>query len=218
MTMQVHKDFPNLHIVDHPLVQHKLTWLRCKDTPTNMFRTLLKEIALLMGYEITRNVPLTQTDIETPIQPMKAPVLAGRKPAVVPILRAGTGMADGLLELMPSARVGHIGLFRDPETKLPKEYYVNLPEPGGRLFILCDPMLATGNSAAYAVKVLIDRGVEEQNIRFLSLVAAPEGVQVMADACPSVPIYTAALDEKLNEKAYIVPGLGDAGDRIFGTR
>lgn len=216
--MRTHKDFPTLHIVDHPLVQHKLTFLRRSDTPTNMFRTLLKEIALLMGYEITRNVPLTQDKIETPLQPMQAPVLAGRKPAIVPVLRAGLGMVDGLLELMPSARVGHIGVFRDPETKMPKEYYVNLPQPGGRLFILCDPMLATGNSAAHAVNVLTERGVEEQNIRFLSLVAAPEGMKVFTDAHPGVAVYTASLDEKLNEKAYIIPGLGDAGDRLFGTR
>ncbi len=216
--MRTHKDFPSLHIIDHPLVQHKLTWLRKSDTPTNLFRSLLKEIALLMGYEITRNVPLTPIDITTPMQSMRAPVLAGRKPAIVPILRAGLGMADGLMELMPSARVGHIGLYRDHDTKLPQEYYANLPEPGGRLFILCDPMLATGNSAAHAVKVLIDRGVEEQNIRFMALVAAPEGVRVMMQACPGVAIYAAALDERLDEKAYIVPGLGDAGDRMFGTR
>jgi uracil phosphoribosyltransferase len=216
--MRTHKDFPSLHIVDHPLVQHKLTFLRKKDTPTNMFRTLLKEIALLMGYEITRNVPLTHIEMETPLQSMRAPVLAGRKPAIVPVLRAGLGMVDGLLELMPSARIGHIGVYRDPTTKMPEEYYVNLPEPGGRLFILCDPMLATGNSAAHAVKVLVDRGVEEQNIRFLSLVAAPEGMRVFSDAHPGVAVYTASLDEKLNEKAYIIPGLGDAGDRLFGTR
>lgn len=216
--MRTHKDFPSLHIVDHPLVQHKLTWLRKKETPTNMFRTLLKEVALLMGYEITRSVPLTREEIETPLQIMQAPVLAGRKPAVVPVLRAGIGMADGLVELMPSARVGHIGVFRDPKTKKPEEYYVNLPEPGGRLFILCDPMLATGNSAVHAVNVLMDRGVEEQNIRFMVLVAAPEGMKVFADAHPGVAVYAAALDEKLNEHAYIVPGLGDAGDRIFGTR
>jgi uracil phosphoribosyltransferase len=216
--MRIHPDFPTLHIVDHPLVQHKLTWLRKAETPTNMFRSLLREISLLMGYELTRNIPLTLEDIDTPLQKMAAPVLAGRKPAIVPILRAGLGMADGLMELMPGARVGHIGLYRDPETHQPKEYYVKLPEPGGRLFCLCDPMLATGNSAAHAVRVMIEHGVEEQNIRFLSLVAAPEGVTVLADAFPGLAIYTAALDEKLNDKAYIVPGLGDAGDRLFGTR
>lgn len=216
--MRTHKEFPNLHIVDHPLIQHKLTWLRRKETPTNLFRTLLREIALLMGYEITRRVPLTKIDIETPMQATRAPVLAGRKPAVVPILRAGIGMAEGLVELMPSARIGHIGVYRDPDTKQPKEYYVNLPEPGGRLFILCDPMLATGNSAVHAAKVLIEHGVEEQNIRFMALVAVPEGVRVFTDAHPGIAIYTAALDEKLDENAYILPGLGDAGDRIFGTR
>lgn len=216
--MRIHPKFPNLHIVDHPLVQHKLTWLRREETPTNMFRDLLKEISLLVGFEVTRNIPLTYQEVKTPMQPMRSPVLAGRKPAVVPILRAGLAMADGLVELMPSARVGHIGLYRDPESKMPKEYYVSLPKSEGRLFILCDPMLATGNSAVHAVEVLKQHGVEEQNIRFLALVAAPEGVQVMLDACPDVAIYVAALDEKLTKDAYIVPGLGDAGDRIYGTR
>jgi uracil phosphoribosyltransferase len=192
--------------------------MRRSDTPTAMFRHLLREIALLMGYEITRHIPLTKVPIETPLTETDAPVLAGRKPAIVPILRAGLGMADGLVELMPSARVGHIGLYRDPETKRPKEYYVKLPEPGGRLFILCDPMLATGHSAAYAADVLVKQGVEGQNIRFLSLVAAPEGVKVLSEAHPDVAIYTAALDEKLDGNAYIVPGLGDAGDRLFGTK
>ncbi len=216
--MSTHPDFPNLHVVDHPLIQHKLTWMRRTDTPTAMFRGLLKEISLLMGYEITREIPLSATRIETPVAPMTAPVLAGRKPAIVSVLRAGLGMIDGMRELMPGAREGHIGLFRDPETKRPVEYYVKLPEPGGRLFILCDPMLATGHSAAYAVEVLKKHGIEDQNIRFMALVSAPEGVQVMRDAHPEVKIYTAALDEKLNEKAYIVPGLGDAGDRLFGTK
>ena len=216
--MRTHPDFKNLHIVNHPLVRHKLTWMRKSDTPTTLFRALLKEIALLMGYEITRNVPMTATPIETPLTTMNAPVLAGRKLAVVPILRAGLGMADGLLELMPSARVGHIGLFRDPATKRPQEYYVKLPDLAGRLVILCDPMLATGHSAAHAVNVLRDAGAETANIRFLSLIAAPEGVRVFTDAHPSVAMYTAHLDEKLDENAYILPGLGDAGDRLFGTR
>lgn len=216
--MQKHDRFPTLHIVDHPLVQHKLTWMRRVETETSLFRQLLREIAMLMGYEITRHIPLTKQTVRTPLAEMKAPVLAGRKPAIVPILRAGLGMADGLMELMPSARLGHIGLYRDEETKRPKEYFVKLPKPEGRLFILCDPMLATGHSAAYAADVLVDRGVEEQNIRFLSLVAAPEGVAVLAERHPDVAIYTAALDEKLDENAYIVPGLGDAGDRLFGTR
>ncbi len=216
--MQRHDRFPTLHIVDHPLVQHKLTWMRRQETETSLFRQLLREISMLMGYEITRHVPLTKRKIETPLGGMKAPVLAGRKPAIVPILRAGLGMADGLVELMPSARLGHIGLYRDEETKRPKEYFVKLPEPEGRLFILCDPMLATGHSAAYAIDVLAKNGIEEQNIRFLSLVAAPEGVAVLAERHPDVAIYTASLDEKLDENAYIVPGLGDAGDRLFGTR
>ncbi|MBP5859059.1 uracil phosphoribosyltransferase [Marivibrio halodurans] len=216
--MKTDPKFPTLHIVDHPLVQHKLTWMRKKETPTAMFRHLLREISLLMGYEITRHVPMMTETIDTPLTDMEAPVLSGRKPAIVPILRAGLGMADGLVELMPSARLGHIGLYRDPATKRPKEYYVKLPEPGGRLFILCDPMLATGHSAAHAVDVLVREGVEEQNIRFLSLVAAPEGVKILSDAHPNVAIYTAALDEKLDANAYIVPGLGDAGDRLFGTK
>jgi len=216
--MQTHQDFPSLHIIDHPLVQHKLTWMRRTDTPTAMFRNLLREIALLMGYEITRHIPMTRQMIDTPLTAMEAPVLAGRKPAIVPILRAGSGMADGLVELMPNARVGHIGLYRDPITKRPKEYYVKLPTPGGRLFILCDPMLATGYSAAHAVDVLVREGVEEQNIRFLALVSAPEGVKVLSDAHPNVAIYTAALDDRLDENSYIVPGLGDAGDRLFGTK
>lgn len=216
--MRRHSDFPSLHIVDHPLVQHKLSWMRKLDTPTAMFRQLLKEIALLMGYEVTRHVPMTTERIETPLAPMDAAVLAGRKPAVVPILRAGLGMASGLVELIPGAREGHIGLYRDPETHEPREYYVKLPDTAGRLFILVDPMLATGNSAVHAVDVLNAHGVEDQNIRFMALVAAPEGVKVFAGAHPDVPIYVAGLDSHLNEKAYIVPGLGDAGDRLFGTK
>jgi len=213
-----HPDFPNLQVLDHPLIQHKLTWMRRKDTPTTMFRDLLREISELMGYEITREVPLKITQIETPVSPMKAPVLAGRKPVIVSVLRAGLGMAEGLRSLMPSAREGHIGLYRDPKTKRPVEYYQRLPEPGGRLFILCDPMLATGYSAAKALEILNEHGVEDQNIRFMALVAAPEGVRVLAEQFPDIRIYAAALDEKLNENAYIVPGLGDAGDRLFGTK
>lgn len=216
--MRRHPDFPSLHIVDHPLVQHKLSWMRKLDTPTAMFRQLLKEIALLMGYEITRHVPMTSERIETPLAPMDAPMLAGRKPAVVPILRAGLGMASGLVELIPGAREGHVGLYRDPDTHEPREYYVKLPDAAGRLFILVDPMLATGNSAVHAVNVLNAHGVEDQNIRFMALVAAPEGVKVFADAHPDVAVYVAGLDSHLNEKAYIVPGLGDAGDRLFGTK
>jgi uracil phosphoribosyltransferase len=209
---------PNLHVLGHPLIVHKLSIMRDRDTSTIKFRTLLKEIALLMGYEVTRNLPLEPIHIETPLAPMEAPMIAGKKLAVVPILRAGLGMAEGLLELVPSARVGHIGLYRDPATKRPVEYLVKLPEPEGRTFILVDPMLATGYSGAYAVDVLNRHGVADADIRFLALVSAPEGVAVMQDAHPDVEIYTAAVDSHLNEKAYIVPGLGDAGDRLFGTR
>jgi len=216
--MRTHPDFPSLHIVDHPLVQHKLTLMRDKSTSTNVFRTLLREISLLMGYEITRGLPLTTQRIETPLEPMDAPVVDGRKPAVVSILRAGLGMVDALHDLMPGARAGHIGLYRDPETHRPCEYYVKLPEPAGRLFILCDPMLATGHSAVHAMSVLAKHGVAPANIRFMALVSAPEGVRVFQEACPGVPVYTAALDARLNDHAYILPGLGDAGDRLFGTK
>lgn len=216
--MQKHKDYPNLFIVDHPLIQHKLTLMRRADTPTGLFRQLLKEAALLMGYEITRQLPMATEPIETPLGPMQAPVLAGRKPVIVSILRAGLGMAAGLYELMPSAREGHIGLFRDPDSKQPVQYYVKLPEQAGRLFILVDPMLATGNSAIRAIDLLNQHGVSDQNIRFMALVAAPEGMRKLSEAHPDVHVYTAALDEKLDEQAYIVPGLGDAGDRLFGTK
>jgi len=215
--MAIDPRFPNLHILDHPLIVHKLSHMRKKETSTKTFRQLLKEIALLMGYEITRQLPTELEEIETPICPMSAPVLAGKKSAIVPILRAGLGMADGLLELMPSARVGHIGMYRDPVTKRPVEYLRKLPTAEGRLYILVDPMLATGYSAAAGIEVLRDHGVAEENIRFMALVAAPEGVQVLLDSHPKVNIYVAGLDEKLNENAYIVPGLGDAGDRLYGT-
>ncbi|MFP5406518.1 MAG: uracil phosphoribosyltransferase [Gammaproteobacteria bacterium] len=209
--------FPNLFIVDHPLIQHKLSHMRDRATSTRTFRELLREITLLMGYEITRDMPLTTRQIETPLAPMQAPVIAGKKVAVVPVLRAGLGMADGLLELIPSAREGHIGLYRGEDHR-PVEYYVRLPEPEGRLFIVCDPMLATGHSAALAVRILADRGVAPDSIRYLALVAAPEGVAVFEKAHPRVPVYVAALDSHLDERDYIVPGLGDAGDRIFGTK
>lgn len=211
-------EFPNLHILDHPLIQHKLSLLRRKDTPTSAFRQLLKEIALLMGYELTRALPMTSARIETPVAAMDAPVLAGRKPVIVSILRAGLGMAEGMHELMPAAREGHIGLYRDAETKRPVEYFVKLPEHRGRLFILVDPMLATGNSAVYAVDVLNKHKVSDQNIRFLALVAAPEGMRVFQEAHPDVHVYAAALDDRLDDHAYITPGLGDAGDRLFGTK
>jgi uracil phosphoribosyltransferase len=212
------KQFPSLHVIDHPLIRHKLTLMRDKRSPTILFRQLLREIALLMGYEITRNLPVTTERIETPITAMEAPVIAGKKVVIVSILRAGLGMADGLQDLIPSARMGHIGLYRDPQTKRPVEYFVKLPEPEGRTFIICDPMLATGYSAVAAIDILNRRGVSDADIRFLALVAAPEGMRVFADAHPTIPVYAAALDDHLNDHAYIVPGLGDAGDRLFGTK
>jgi uracil phosphoribosyltransferase len=210
--------FPNLFILNHPLIQHKLSHMREHDTSTRTFRELLREITLLMGYEITRDLPLTTRQIRTPLVTIDAPVIAGKKLAVVPILRAGIGMSDGLLELVPSARVGHIGVFRDPATHEPVEYMVRLPDTTDRTFILCDPMVATGNSAVHAIDVLKKRGVPDEQILFLALVAAPEGVLVVQDAHPNVKVYVASLDSHLNEHAYIIPGLGDAGDRIFGTK
>ncbi|WP_448189222.1 uracil phosphoribosyltransferase [Azospirillum sp. sgz301742] len=216
--MRTHPDFPSLFILDHPLIQHKLTLMREKQRSTGGFRQLLREISLLMGYEITRDLPMTTERIETPMEPMDAPVLAGKKLAIVPVLRAGLGMAQGLHELVPSAREGHIGLYRDHDTKMPHEYLVKLPEPEGRIFIVVDPMLATGNSAVHACDVLNRHGVADENIRFLALVAAPEGIRIFHAAHPKVKVFTAALDSHLNEHAYIVPGLGDAGDRMFGTK
>ncbi|MBP7335019.1 uracil phosphoribosyltransferase [Niveispirillum sp.] len=211
-------DFPNLFVLDHPLIQHKLSCMRDKNRSTMGFRQLLREIALLMGYELTRDLPLTVERIETPLCPMDAPVIEGKKLAVVPILRAGLVMAEGLLELVPAAREGHIGLYRDHDTKRPVEYLVKLPDAAGRVFILVDPMLATGHSAIHAVDVLNRHGVDDSQIRFMALVSAPEGVRTFHAAHPDVPVYTAALDSHLNENAYIVPGLGDAGDRLFGTK
>ena len=209
--------FPTLFILDHPLIQHKLSHMRDRTTSTRTFRQLLRELTLLMGYEITRDLPMTTRPIETPLCPRDAPVIAGKKIAVVPVLRAGLGMAEGLMELIPSARQGHVGLYRG-EDKRPVEYYVRLPEIEGRSFIVCDPMLATGHSGAHAVQTLIDRGVPASQIRFLALVAAPEGVTAFAAMHPTVPVYVASLDSHLDANAYIVPGLGDAGDRIFGTK
>ncbi|WP_209424298.1 uracil phosphoribosyltransferase [Pararhodobacter sp. SW119] len=207
----------HLTVVDHPLVQHKLTIMRDKTTSTAKFRQLLREVSMLLAYEVTRRMEMTTQRIETPIQPMDAPIIAGRKLALVSILRAGNGLLDGILELVPSARVGFIGLYRDPETLQPVQYYCKLPsELDERLVIVVDPMLATGNSSAAAVDLLKQAGA--QNIRFLCLLAAPEGVKRMKEAHPDVPIVTAALDERLNDHGYIVPGLGDAGDRMFGTK
>ena len=215
--MKTDPRFPNLFILDHPLIQHKLTLMRDKETSTRTFRQLLRELTLLMGYEVTRNLPLTTRTIETPMTTMEAPVIAGKKLVVVPVLRAGIGMADGLVDLVPSARIGHIGLYRDADFR-PVEYLVRLPELDGRTFILCDPMIGTGYSAAHAVDVLKKRGVPAKDILFLALVASPEGMKVYCDQHPDVPIYIAALDDHLDEHAYIIPGLGDAGDRLFGTK
>ena len=205
-----------LHIVDHPLIIHKLSIMRNKRTGSKDFRELLNEIAMLMGYELTRDLPLEDIVIETPITKMTAKTISGKKLAIVPILRAGLGMVDGLQSLVPVAKVGHIGLYRDPETHKPVEYYCKLPQDiEDRIVILVDPMLATGGSASDALTMLKERGCK--HIRFMCLVAAPEGVKKVQDDHPDVDIYTAALDECLNDHAYIVPGLGDAGDRIFGT-
>ena len=209
--------FPSLFIVDHPLIQHKLSHMRDRDTSSRTFRDLLREITLLMGYEVTRDTPLTTRRITTPLTTMDAPVIAGRKLAIVPVLRAGLGMGDALLELVPSARVGHVGAYRDDHHR-PVEYYVRLPDIEGRSFIVCDPMIGTGHTAAHAVGVLKKRGIAAANIRFLALVASPEGLAVFAESHPDVPLYVAALDDHLNDHAYIVPGLGDAGDRLFGTK
>ncbi len=206
----------NLHVIDHPLITHKLSIMRNRKTGSKDFRELLNEIAMLMGYEVFRDLPLEEITIETPITKMKAKMVSGRKLAIVPILRAGLGMVDGLQNLVPVAKVGHIGMYRDPETHKPVEYYCKLPtDIEERLVVLVDPMLATGGSAVDALCKLKDHGC--RNIRFMCLVAAPEGVKAVQEAHPDVDIYTAALDECLNEHAYIVPGLGDAGDRIFGT-
>ncbi|MCQ2456192.1 MAG: uracil phosphoribosyltransferase [Clostridia bacterium] len=205
------------HVMNHPLITHKLTIMRQKDTGSKDFRELLNEIAMLMGYEITRNLPLEEIEIETPITKMKTGIIGGKKLAIVPILRAGLGMVEGILSLVPVAKVGHIGLYRDPETHQPVEYYCKLPaDIEERFVILCDPMLATGGSAADAIDMLKKRGANQINL--LCLVAAPEGVEALQARHPDVDIYAAALDDHLNENAYIVPGLGDAGDRLFGTK
>ncbi len=207
----------NLTIVDHPLVQHKLSLMRNRETPTGMFRQLMREVGLLLGYEATRDLPLGEAEIETPLERARLPVLAGKKLCLVSILRAGNGLLDGMLELVPSARVGHIGLYRDPATLAAIEYYAKLPEDmAERDVILIDPMLATGNSAVAAIARL--KAQRARSIRFLCLVAAPEGVAQLETAYPDVPVLAAALDRCLNEHGYILPGLGDAGDRLFGTK
>ena len=206
----------SVHIIDHPLVQHKLSLMREKQTSTNKFRQLLQEISMLMGYEVTRDFPLMYEDIETPMQTMSAPKIAGKKVVIAPILRAGLGMVDGLLNLIPSARVGHIGMYRDEESCKPVFYYYKMPEHKERLVIVTDPMLATGGSACDAIDRLKKDGFT--HIRLMCLVASPQGVKAVHDNHPDVDIYLASLDEGLNEKNYILPGLGDAGDRIFGTK
>ncbi len=207
----------HLTVVTHPLVQHKLSLMRDKDTSTASFRRLLREISLLLAYEVTRELPMTTMRIETPLEPMDAPVIEGKKLALISILRAGNGLLDGILELIPAARVGFVGLYRDPETLQPVQYYCKLPDQlEDRVSIVVDPMLATGNSSAAAVSLLKKAGARQ--IRFLCLLAAPEGIARMKEAHPDVPIVTAAVDSHLNDHGYIVPGLGDAGDRMFGTK
>lgn len=207
----------NVHVINHPLVQHKLTIIRDKNTGTKAFRELVDEVATLMSYEITRDMELEDIQVETPLQTTTAKTLTGKKLGIVPILRAGLGMQDGILKLIPAAKVGHVGLYRDHDTLEPVEYFVKLPsDVEERLFIVVDPMLATGGSAIMAIDCLKKRGA--RNMKFMCLVAAPEGVKALQDAHPDVEIYVAGLDEKLDENGYIRPGLGDAGDRLFGTK
>ncbi len=204
-------------VFDHPLIKHKLTFIRDKNTGSKEFRELVTEISMLMGYEVTRDFPLEEIEIETPLTKMKSQVISGKKVGLIPILRAGLGMVDGMLNLLPAARVGHIGLYRDPQTLKPVEYYCKLPQDiEERELIVLDPMLATGGSATAAIDFLKKRGAT--NIRLVCLIAAPEGIKAVTEAHPDVDIYVAALDEKLNDHAYILPGLGDAGDRLFGTK
>ncbi len=206
----------NFQVIEHPLIKHKLTFIRDKNTPKKEFKELVDEVAMLMAFEITKDLPLKDIEIETPLCKTTSQVVSGKKVGVVPILRAGLGMVDGILKLIPSARVGHIGLYRDHETLKPVSYYFKIPSVENRDFILIDPMLATGGSAVAAASMLKDAGVK--NIKFMCLIAAPEGVEVFCKAHPDIQVYCAALDEKLNDKSYILPGLGDAGDRLFGTR
>ena len=209
--------FPAVTVVGHPLVQHKLTLLRQKATPTAEFRQIAREISLLMAYEVTRDLPLDTMGIETPMEAMDAPLLSGKKLCFVPILRAGNGILDGMLDLVPSARVGHIGLYRDPATLVPVEYYLKLPDDiPERLVVVVDPMLATGHSAAAALTRLRQAGATQ--LRYVCLLAAPEGLAVLGDEHPDVPVFTAAIDRGLDEHGYIRPGLGDAGDRLYGTK
>jgi uracil phosphoribosyltransferase len=207
----------NVFVIKHPLIQHKLTLMRRKDTSTSSFRALLQELSMLMAYEVTRDLPLVMEDIETPLESMRAPVLEGKKIVLISVLRAGTGMLDGMLRIVPSARVGHIGLYRDPETLQPVEYFFKVPgEMADRDVIVMDPMLATGNSAAAAVTRIKQTG--PKSVKYVCLLAAPEGIASLHERHPDVPIYTPAIDARLNDHGYILPGLGDAGDRLYGTK
>jgi uracil phosphoribosyltransferase len=207
----------SVHVIDHPLILHKLTLMRNKETSTSKFRALLEELSMLLGYEVTRDIPTVMEDIETPLAKMRAPTLEGKKLVVVAVLRAGIGMLDGILHIVPSARIGHIGLYRDPKTLNAVEYYFKVPkEMNDRDVLVVDPMLATGNSAVAAVDRI--RQTQPRSIKFMCLLAAPEGIQHFHEHHPDVPIYTPAIDERLNDHGYILPGLGDAGDRLFGTK
>lgn len=209
----------NFHVLDHPLIQHKLTMIRQKDCGTKVFREVVNEISMLMAYEVSRDLPLEDVEIETPLVKTTLKTLAGKKVAIIPILRAGLGMVDGILELIPAAKIGHVGMYRDHDTLQPVEYFVKLPSDiSERQLFVVDPMLATGGSAVAAVDALLKRGAQPNSIKFCCLVAAPEGVKVLQEAHPEIDIYAAALDERLNENGYILPGLGDAGDRLFGTK
>ena len=207
------------HVLDHPLIQHKLTMIRQKDCGTKVFREVVNEISMLMAYEVSRDLPLEDVEIETPLVKTILKTLAGKKVAIIPILRAGLGMVDGILELIPAAKIGHVGMYRDHETLQPVEYFVKLPSDiSERQLFVVDPMLATGGSAVAAIDALLKRGAQPNSIKFCCLVAAPEGVETLRSAHPEIDIYAAALDERLNEHGYILPGLGDAGDRLFGTK
>ena len=209
----------NFHVLDHPLIQHKLTMIRQKDCGTKVFREVVNEISMLMAYEVSRALPLEDVEIETPLVKTTLKTLAGKKVAIIPILRAGLGMVDGILELIPAAKIGHVGMYRDHDTLQPVEYFVKLPSDiSERQLFVVDPMLATGGSAVAAIDALLKRGAHPESIKFCCLVAAPEGVKVLQEAHPEIDIYAAALDERLNENGYILPGLGDAGDRLFGTK
>ena len=207
------------HVLDHPLIQHKLTMIRQKDCGTKVFREVVNEISMLMAYEVSRDLPLEDVEIETPLVKIILKTLAGKKVAIIPILRAGLGMVDGILELIPAAKIGHVGMYRDHDTLQPVEYFVKLPSDiSERQLFVVDPMLATGGSAVAAIDALLKRGAQPNSIKFCCLVAAPEGVETLRSAHPEIDIYAAALDERLNEHGYILPGLGDAGDRLFGTK